>query len=146
MGRRDFQGRATLWKAGIRRMEDAKELVSRGEAHTMGAMYLAGYAIECRLKAIAMEVSNVYSLEQLGREWGVENEREVYHHGLEVWIERLPLAQNFKKSGLYREYATHVNQWKPSWRYSPEFVDEKKAKLFVGAVERVFNWLDANRC
>jgi hypothetical protein len=134
MGRRDFQGRTAMWKAGIRRMEDAKELVTRGTNHTRGAMYLAGYAIECRLKAIAMEVFDVYSLEQLGKAWGVEDEREVYHHGLEVWIERLPLAKSFRQSDLYRrDFVSQVNQWKPSWRYAPDLVDEERATIFINA-------------
>ena len=69
MVRRDFQGRTDLHKAGLKRLGDAKALLRKGRARGRGAMYLAGYAVECKLKAIAMEIYDCWTLEQLARRW-----------------------------------------------------------------------------
>ena len=154
MARVDYSGRTDQRKAAIRRLADAKTLVSEGAPHRQGGMYLAGYAIECRLKAIAMEVFGCWSLSELAAKWAVDDS-EVYTHGLETLAARLPLYGNLQRSPVYgnlqrspvwRDFANYVNRWKPSWRYNPREPKETHAAAFMNAVERVFKWLESNQC
>ena len=145
MTRADYSGRTDQRKAAIRRLADAKKLVSAGTPHRRGGVYLAGYAVECKLKAIAMEVFGCWTLTELAVKWAVD-EREVYAHGLEALAARLPLYGTLQRSPVWRDFATYVNRWKPSWRYNPHEPEETYAIAFTDAVERVFKWLESNHC
>lgn len=52
MSRIDFSGRTAQAKAGLKRLKDAKKLRNCESWH--GSMYLAGYYVECKLKARLM--------------------------------------------------------------------------------------------
>lgn len=114
-----------------------------GERHTRGAAYLGGYAIECKIKAIAMEIYDCWTLDQLATKWRV-SDRDVYTHGLEALLARLPFYDRFRASQTWRFFSV-VNQWRPSWRYSPLPIGLERAGEFLQAVDRVYNWLEANR-
>ncbi len=145
MARIDYSGRTDQRKAAIKRLADAKFLVNKGDSHRQGGMYLAGYAIECKLKAIAMEVFGCWSLAQLAAKWDVDD-KDVYTHGLEALAARLPLYNNFRKSNVWHDFTNYVNRWNPSWRYNPHEPDKKHASEYIAAIERVFKWLESNRC
>jgi len=108
-------------------------------------MYLAGYAVECKLKAIALEIFDCWTLEALASKWAVD-EREVYTHGLETLASKLPLYGTLTASTVWRDFAGTVNQWKPAWRYNPRNPRREKAERFLESVSRVYQWLDSNRC
>ena len=145
MARFDFSGRTEIRKAAAKRVSDARTLIRAGDGQRRGAMYLAGYAVECRLKAIAMEIYNCWTLRQLAAHWEVDNER-VFTHALEAFAQRLPLWNSLKASGVWRDFAGEVNQWNPAWRYNPREPSSERAEAFLDAVERVVQWLDSNRC
>ncbi len=110
-------------------------------------MYIAGYAVECKLKAIAMEIHRCLTLEDLAKKWKVDD-RDVFTHGLECFAKRLPLYNRFRKSEVWGDFAGKVNQWRPSWRYKPGEADAnmiERAKAFLEAVRRVHKWLEANK-
>jgi hypothetical protein len=142
MTRSEHHGRTDLRKAAMKRLRDAKALAQCNNSHGRGAMYLAGYAIECKLKAIAMEVFGCWTLADLAQKWSVD-EHEVYTHGLERLVRRLPLWNNLRRSAVWRPFA-RVNQWRPSWRYNPHDVRSAEAKAFVQDVEAVYKWLESN--
>ena len=106
-------------------------------------MYLAGYAIECKLKSIAMEVHKRHSLAQLARKWGVDD-HDVYTHGLEALGKRLPCWSNLLRSAFRDDFRGQVNLWRPSWRYDPEDSVNGKALSFIRAVRNVYYWLEKN--
>lgn len=142
--RRLHDGRTALAKAAVRRKADAWRLVRlQDERHTRAAVYLGGYAIECKLKLIAMEVHGVQTLRSLAARIGVD-EREVYTHGLAALVELLPAAARFRRSEAWRPFATRVNRWKPAWRYDPTPVKSSAARDFMQAIDRVFAWLSNN--
>ena len=68
MARADYQGVSEQRKAAFKRKRDAWALHTQGPLHARGAMYLGGYAIECKLKAIAMEIHQCRTLSQTGTE------------------------------------------------------------------------------
>jgi len=85
MARSEFHGMSEQRKAAIKRLRDARFLLDQQTGqnwrdqsglHSRGAMYLAGYAIECKLKAIAMETFRCRTLEELRVKLGVD-ERDI---------------------------------------------------------------------
>lgn len=145
MARHRHHGRTDLRKSALKRLRDAQALLEADEVHTRGAMYLGGYAIECKLKAIALEVFDCYTLRELAGKWGV-HEREVYTHRLEALARRLPLYLRLTTSEVWRDFVGHVNHWKPTWRYDPHDPSRERADAFLKSVGRMFRWLDSNRC
>jgi hypothetical protein len=151
MAKHDFSKLVEQRRAALKRMMDAVKLLGEEEgdwnrkkgAHARGAMYLAGYAIECKLKAIAMEVNRCRDLGELQEIWGV-TENEVYTHGLEALAKRLPLYPRFRQSAVWRLFAGQVNLWRPSWRYDPHDRQNADAAKFLDAVKEVYDWLDSN--
>ncbi len=141
-------------KAAFKRLRDAVALLGEDGQdvswagkkgnHARGAMYIAGYAVECKLKAIAMEVNGCRSLEELSEKWDVD-EQTVYSHGLEALAKRLPLYNRFTQSPVWREFAGQVNRWRPAWRYDPEDHLNSGAAAFIKSVQAVYNWLESNR-
>jgi hypothetical protein len=108
-------------------------------------MYLGGYAVECKLKAILMEAYRCLTLDQLARRLKVD-ERHVYVHGLEALAKHLPqLLQRLQGSPVWRDFVAEVNRWRPAWRYDPHDVPASTADRFLLAVERVYRWLESNR-
>jgi hypothetical protein len=144
MGKHDHDGRTDMSRAALKRRADAWALVRAGREHTRAATYLGGYAVECKLKAIAMEIYDCWTLRQLADRLGV-SDQEVFTHGLEALLERLPLRDNFRRSPVWHDFSNHVNRWRASWRYDPHNGTVEAATTFLQAVNRVYAWLDAHQ-
>lgn len=144
MGLRDHHGRTDLRRAALKRLSDAKALLSLGQTHSRAAGYLGGYAIECLLKSNAMIVFDCLTLQELARVWKVDD-AEVYTHGLLVLFKRMPQFHRFQRSTEWREdYLPYVSRWRVSWRYNPNDWKLSEAKSFVAATQNVYRWLEAN--
>lgn len=144
-------GISDLRKAAIHRKRDAWRLYdpdrrpARFGMHARGALYLAGYAIECKLKAIAMEVYGCRTLDELIRVRSLDD-RSVYTHGLETLGSHVPaLWARFRQSDVWSDFSRRVNRWRPSWRYDPRTVSPSDAGEFLNSVERIFQWFESNR-
>jgi len=118
MARHKHTGRTELRVAAIKRLADAWALWETSDVHARGAGYLAGYAVECQLKVIAMEMYDCWNLEELSRRMRVDP-AEFYTHGLESLFARLPLYNRFRVSPIWSDFAKRVNQWRVEWRYDP---------------------------
>jgi hypothetical protein len=61
---------------------------------------MGGYAVECRLKAIAMEIYGCWTLRELSERLDV-TENDVFQHGLEALLGKMPkgLQDNMKPIG-----------------------------------------------
>jgi hypothetical protein len=108
---------------------------------------MGGYAVECRLKAIAMEIYGCWTLRELSERLDV-TENDVFQHGLEALLGKMPkgLQDNMKADrSVWRAFTGQVNRWKVSWRYAPRPLTGEEAQTFLYAVDTVFDWLDANR-
>lgn len=145
MGRTAYSSPEDQRKAALRRRADARRLLEAGANHTRGAMYLAGYAIECKIKAVAMERFRCRTLASLAQKWKVDD-REVYTHNLEVLLGRLGVLDRLKASPVGMDFRFQVNRWRTSWRYDRHNPTLPQANAFLDAVDRVLRWLEANRC
>jgi len=142
---RNFEGVSDQRKAAHKRRLDAWALLRAGRVHAHCAMYIGGYAIECKLKSVAMETFGCRTLSQLARKLDLDD-ASVYSHGLEALAILLPLYSTLKRSSAWRDFAGEVNRWRPSWRYDPNDIELSKATTFLEAVDRLYHWLDSNQC
>src|SRR5437868_5586125 len=152
MTRSEFHGVSEQRKAAMKRLRDARFLLNpqsgqnwrdQSGKHARGAMYLAGYAIECKLMAIGMETHGCLTLEELRIKLRVD-ERDIYAHGLELLATRLRLLNRLRQGRVWRDFG-EVNRWRPAWRYDPKDWNNGLALEFLEAVERVYYWLESNR-
>ena len=145
-----------------KRLADARELLAPPSEEAPGdprtrhldaAVYLAGYVVECSLKAYLMSLAPDAkffneALEALAAAGKVSPEDSEFLAGHGHDLRRLLTA-----SGL-REKMTEVDQsrwgvvvkWKPEWRYDPRHMtSQAAAKRLVGTVEDVYWWIEDKR-
>ncbi len=146
-------------RSAVRRLEDAKELLEaptfdpqRSDAdhrHLRGAMYLAGYAMECLLKAYLIQHMNaqtltaaVDTLNQQRRQQGKEPVEQVARtaagHKILYLLQLTDLP-------LYPAYDpklwARVAQWRSSWRYEADLIARAEAEDFLYDVQSLVNWI-----
>ncbi len=109
-------------------------------------MYLAGYAIECRIKAIAMELHECVTLKELAEKLNLKDE-DVFSHRLERMLRDLLSSEIHQKLTESRQTQSHwrvVNKWTPQWRYDRNTPDPEEASRFVQSIEKIHGWLGSN--
>jgi len=110
-------------------------------------MYLAGYAIECRIKARAMERHRCRNLQELAKKKGLATD-DVFSHRLESLLMDLmdaKIASALLTPGSSaRQSWLAVNRWTPQWRYDKSNPNPEEAERFVNAVDDIFRWLGSN--
>jgi HEPN domain-containing protein len=146
MAHHPFYGVSEQSKAGKHRMEDALALF--GAMRWRGAMYLAGYSVECQLKTKLMRMfdcRNLHELdEELQRRGALAGQATVFTHQLEGLL-RLAnalgrLRQNVDQWRLFNK----VNRWVPAWRYNADLSNHDEAEDFLEAVEKMLRWIEQN--
>lgn len=146
MARDSFQGVTEQAKASRHRRQDAQILHDGGRWR--GSMYVAGYAIECLLKAKLMKQYGCFRLQDLEdelRRRGLMSERAtVYTHELErllAWTQSMGrLQQNIR---LWRTFNL-VNRWLPAWRYDADVSNRDDSHAFLEAVDTILQWIQSN--
>ncbi len=147
MSKYNYSGRTEQTKAAIKRLIDARRL--QAQSRWRGAMYLAGYSIECKLKARLMEMYNLDRLEQLETEIERRLGRpvDVFTHSIEVLFgltgARDRLLNDPRRSTALRAYHS-CNAWKPAWRYKSDDGNEDDCNTFMEAVDAFGQFIDHN--
>jgi len=146
MMRDSFSGVSDQAKAGKHRMEDARALLN--SVRCRGAMYLAGYSIECLLKTKLMQKFDCRNLRELEvellRRGKLAAEAMIFTHQLEVLLRLADARDRLRQSEEYWRMFNLVNRWVPAWRYSPDLSNLEDATDFLDAVEKVSRWIDRN--
>ena len=146
-------------KSGPRRLEDAEELLQRptydaqrsdaDARHLRTAMYLAGYAVECLLKAYLIQQENCQSIEQAQVRinerrirQGRDEVRDIAHTaaGHSIYYV-LQLTDLLNHPGYDVSLWGRVAQWQSFWRYEYDYPRRTDAEGFVQDVRSVVNWL-----
>jgi hypothetical protein len=153
-----FDGKTEFVKAARARVADARALLDASKrqsaalSHTQGAKYIAGYAIECILKAYLVDSLGTNTLteavaELRGRERRAENPRLVPDlvsaagHNLRLILSFTDLeAFTTPPFDIARDWGVCF-QWQSSWRYVPKTPSLEDAESFVDSVEVVYNWI-----
>jgi HEPN domain-containing protein len=141
-----YYGVSEQGKAGKHRMDDARALMNA--VRWRGAMYLAGYSVECLLKTKLMRRFACRHLreleEELQRRGSLGAQATIFTHHLELLLQlanaRDRLRQNAEHWGLFNL----VNGWLPAWRYSADLSNRNDAEDFLEAVEKVSHWIEYN--
>jgi HEPN domain-containing protein len=141
-----YDGASELRRASKRRQEDAYALHTAGRHR--GAMYVAGYAVECLLKAKLMQMFNCRTLEglddrlrQMGR---LGTDTSLYTHQLVLLLRltgRLDALQH--NVPTWRQFLL-VNLWLPAWRYEPTNGNATEADRFLEATDAIIGWVENN--
>jgi hypothetical protein len=134
------------------RMDDARALLRTGQnARTNGAMYMAGFVVECLLKALLLErhpnLQVAVDPAALSRP-----DRDVlallYGHDLDDMLGFLPEVQNkllaIAAAGgrpTWASFAAVCGQWAVYARYSTVQAPVAEAREFLRTVEEVKQWL-----
>lgn len=139
-------GVSELGKAGKHRMDDARGLTKA--VRWRGAMYLAGYSVECLLKTKLMQMFDCRHLreleEELVRRKALPAQSTVFTHQLEVLLRLTKAFDRLRQSeGHWRSF-NRVNRWVPAWRYSADLSNKDDANDFLEAVKKVSLWIEHN--
>ena len=122
--------RLTLIRAAAQeRHQDARVLADSDRWH--GAIYLAGYSVECLLK---------YAAGQRAGEMYLDREYEIHH------LDRLMTASGLlpdlqKQRGLKDVWSAFAQEWNPSLRYRCNMYRERDGRLFFDQINELFQWL-----
>jgi hypothetical protein len=146
-----FMNRTELQQLAELRLSDAKQLLA-SEVNDAGAYYLAGYAVECGLKAIIAKNQGMYpypdfSEESLRRDTGLKKENYFTHSILKL----VSTAELAKLLGPVRGADSRfdanwklIEAWNESARYSVTR-SRVDAEAIVNAVEHptegVLQWI-----
>jgi len=138
----DTYDRRVQLGASRRRREDAESLHDAGR--WAGAIYLAGYAIECSLKAFicSNEGKNSFKDTRLFKR-GLQS---ASLHDLGHLLQELPTLQRaitFDRTGIYKNaWNTITRLWqKDELRYWDKLGDERNCELFIDSVKVIHSFI-----
>lgn len=136
MDRKDFQSLART------RLAEAKALLDKGMSE--GAYYLAGYAVECALKACIAKRTKRYDFPDKKRA------EDAYNHDLGKLFRAAQLDETFARARqddpALEENWKIIKEWSEQSRYNlPERRTEEEARLLIRAIvdktHGVLRWL-----
>lgn len=123
-------------RAADQRLGDASFLLASGQsARTTGAVYLAGYAVECALKALILSAVPTKAESQVLE--GFRGGRAHDFDHLVRWYESV--GGSSLPAAVQMDFIL-VNTWDVAWRYNPGQSDAEDAADFLRAAGRVLAW------
>lgn len=141
-----FYGVSEQGRAGKHRMDDARALLNA--VRWRGAMYLAGYSVECLLKTKLMRMFDCRHLleleEELQRRGVLANDATVFTHQLERLLELTNALERLRQNREHWQLFNLVNRWVPAWRYTADLSNQEDAYDFIEAVDKLARWIDNN--
>ena len=124
-----------FYRAAFGRLEEAGVLRDRG--YPTGAVYLAGYAVECGLKALIL--AGVPARRRTAAEATFKGNRA---HDFRWLLQDYRLRGGAGPPVEIRAALDAVDFWSTSLRYSPGKIAESEAKKFLAAASRLLQWVD----
>jgi len=141
-----FFGATEQSKAAKHRWDDGRALLAAGRWR--GAMYLAGYAIECLLKATLMRRFGCRQLadleEELRRRGTLAGAGTVFTHQLRTLLTLAGSLNRLRQNAAIWRRFNDANRWLPAWRYTADLADREEAEEFLTAVDAVRQWIEHN--
>ena len=125
-----------FYRAAVQRFAEA-ELLYEDQRLTTAAVYLAGYAVECILKAVLLSAAPQAQMDHILTEF-----KGAKAHSYE-WL----LARYREHGGpaLPKELVHHftrVNSWSTDMRYAPGMTKLSEAKAFIDSTAEIIRWAD----
>ena len=124
-----------FYRCAFQRHEEAGVLLKAG--FTTGAVYLAGYGIECILKTLVL----------MAVPKGDRSDRMKLFRGSKAheyeWLRSLYLTSGGARfPGEITQHFTLVNDWSTELRYTPRAVREEEAEAFLVSAVAIIKWAD----
>ena len=151
----EFDGISEYIKSGVRRLRDAEELLQpptlhpkeygADTRHLRGAVYLAGYGIECLLKAYLISrqenCSRLSEARDALRASGllIRDICSAAGHDLRYLLSLTDLEARMD-SKKQRQMSLSA-KWSSSWRYDPRAVTRNDADTRIEAARSLVNWI-----
>lgn len=133
-------------KAATHRLDDARALFNAGRWR--GAMYMAGYSVECLLKTKLMQMYGCRTLreleDELQRRGVLAEHATVFTHHLELLLRLTQRLDSLRQNRILWPQFTLVNRWIPAWRYTADAANRQDAADFQEAVEQPMQWIENN--
>jgi hypothetical protein len=111
-------------------------------------MYLAGYRVECILKARLMRkfgCANLRELEDaLQKKGRLAQQASIFTHNLGMLLGLTGRREAMRQNEQAWRHFNVVNTWLPAWRYSPVEAAPEEATSFLAAVDGVAKWIENN--
>ena len=146
MNRNLHNGISELAVASRQRLADAQALLNA--SRWRGAMYMAGYAVECLLKTKLLHIydcKNLRELEDLLRQRSIlPAHRTVFTHELEGLLRLTPSYSRLRQDRDFWRMFQVVNLWNPQWRYTVKQTTYQEAAKFLTFIENVMHWIHTN--
>jgi HEPN domain-containing protein len=141
-----YTGISEQSRASTHRLDDARALLNAGRWR--GAMYMAGYAVECLLKTKLMQIYGCRTLrdleDELQRRGVLAEHATVFTHRLELLLRLTQRFDQLRQHRMLWPQFTLVNRWIPAWRYTADMANRQDATDFVEAVAQIMQWLEHN--
>lgn len=144
MARKRHSGAADQRKASVHRFHDAEALFDKGRWR--GSMYMAGYAVECRLKYKLMRRWKCFNMEELEDRLTARGiEQTPFTHSLQILLRLAEAMDRLRQNEpLWNRFRKDVNRWQPAWRYNPDLSSKQEAARFLETVKEMLHWVDNN--
>ena len=141
-----YTGISEQARASIHRLDDARALFNAGRWR--GAMYMAGYAVECLLKTKLMQRYSCRTLreleDELQRRGALAEHATVFTHHLELLLRLTQRLDQLRQHRMLWPQFVLVNRWIPAWRYTADTANRQDAADFLEAVAQIMQWLEHN--
>jgi HEPN domain-containing protein len=129
-----------FYRAAMQRIDDARFLLEKGE-RTNAAVYLAGYSVECVLKALLISSLPATKHDKIIGEFRKRGQGHDFD-----W-----LKHKYQHAGgatfpatIQRSFIT-VSTWGTDLRYETGTIKRKEAEAFLSAAEAIVRWADRRR-
>ena len=124
-----------FYRCAFMRHEEAEVLLEA--EYTTGAVYLAGYGIECILKSLVlMAVPAVARPEMLKSFRGTKAHED-------EWLRSLYLTNGGARFPRdINQHFTLVNDWSTDLRYTPRSIRADEADAFLASAVAILQWAD----
>lgn len=120
-------------RAAEQRLEEAQFLVQND--YTTASVYLAGYAVECMLKALILA-----SEPQAHHPRTMKSFHGATAHNFEWLREQLRNRHVYLSDQIAQPFGT-INRWTTSLRYDPVVQKTSEAEAFMRASQEVILWI-----
>jgi hypothetical protein len=122
-----------FYRCAEQRFAEGQVLLRSG--YTTGAVYLAGYGVECILKALILAVTPFNEADDVLRTF-----RGARAHDYGSLKERYRIKAGRAISREINEAFTLIEWWSTELRYSPAAVKDRDARTFMEAAGTVMAW------
>lgn len=141
-----YYGVSEQAKASKHRLDDARALFNA--VRWRGAMYMAGYAIECLLKMKLMRMFDCRHLQELEdtllRRGLLATQGTIFTHELATLLRLTQGGDRLRQDAAAWQSFNIVNRWVPAWRYTANLSNRDDAADFLEAVDKVRQWIENN--